>query len=315
MSARTAFWTGVKLGSWGEFAAERAWANRKRIVKRAKKMWPLRSALRRRPARPLYRKYSPRRRLSVKRKRSAYGARKRARVIGYPKGASTAQNNQLARDLGAIPLESKRIYSIELTRIGRSSQGETDRRSLAMYISGFKICMCLRNERSDVSYFNWAIVTYKNDILDSEKFNPGVSNDGVVGQTVVGFFRDQGTAANSRATGMDDLKTGMELHCLPINTDLYKILRHKRYKLGSNQTGKPGGANNNGSTGSNMIMINRWIPLKRQVRYSAADALTCQQPIFLIMWCSTHLEAGGTVPIECVSRQLRAITYFRNMQN
>lgn len=272
----------------------------------------------RRPRIPLY---SRRRRLSVKRRYvPKLKARKRQRTVkrsqfGYSPGSSISNQSQQIRDQAPFTMSTKRLYVCELTRIARNAQGDAERRSLALYLSGFKFCCEINNNRSQTAYFHYALLTYKNDTSDAERFDVGAANDAKTENQTVNFFRDQGLNNSSRATGVNDGRTGIEMHCLPINTDAYKILTHKKYKLGPNGQDKQGPDNNNGSGGPNQRTIMRWIRLKRQIRYTGIDNTTCQNPIFLVMWCSALHETGGDPPLPQVDRQVRVITYFRNLQN
>jgi len=317
----------AKAGAYGEYVAERLYnryakkpVNRftSRMYQRARRTWrrPYSSMFRRTRRPPVY---ARRRRLVAVRPRKRPRTVKRY-DIGYPRGASSSQQNATVRDVAPLPLDTKRIHSIELTKIGRNSVGDTGRRAETMYCTGFKICCELNSLASDKMYFNMALVTYKNDMGDTNKFAPGASNNGAVGQIVQEFFRDQGTDSGARSVAMSDDRSGIELHCLPINTDKYKILSHKRYKVGAapndNEAVLVGGGFNNGSAGPNQVTINRWVKLKRQLRYSGSANDTCENPIFLLMWCGLFNEAGpATNSIAAMTRHLRAITYFRNVQN
>ena len=321
MPSKSQLIAAAKAGAYAEFVGERLY-NRyaapyvKKYSKMAYRRYirpTLRSMYRRRPIKPLYIK---RRRLAAvtrsrKRKRLGLGRQ----FIGYARGASVSQNNAVLRDTSTFTMESKRVYSTELTRIPLTSIGQTERRSLTLYCSGFKVCCELNNIRSTSAYFNMAVVTYKNDTSDLNRFDPGVANNAQGAQTLVDFFRDHGTVANQRAVNMNNSLTGMECACLPINTDAYKILMHKRYKLGPGNGTQPGPDFNNGSNGRCQLTINRWIPMRRQFRYEGNEDTSCTTPLFLIMWCSEFQEATGfNVPLM-MQRYMRVTTYFRNKQN
>jgi hypothetical protein len=98
-------------------------------------------------------------------------------------------------------------------------------------------------------YWNWAII--------SPKAECGSVASG-------GFFR---ASSESRSQDFGRQLTGSQFRCLPINTDKYVILKHKRFRIGGMSRGWGAGNTKNRSlSGSNYMNFFTYVKLNRQLR-------------------------------------------------
>lgn len=159
-------------------------------------------------------------------------------------------------------------------------------------LRGFKLCMEIRNNTVDPLYVNLALIMHKSAL------NPTTSN----------FFRDQTT---ERAKDFNNALTGLEFHCSPINTDDYVVLFHKRYRLDPNNAGTV----NYSTNGKNYMNFDRYIPIKRQIRYDNNGDLAPQSGnLFFCQWYTRMFETSTTVPVPATTVSKHFVTYFRDSQ-
>jgi hypothetical protein len=114
------------------------------------------------------------------------------------------------------------------------------------------------------------------------------SNDGT---TVVGtgdFFRSRG--GNTRAQDFGTALGGLEFRCLPLNTDRFSVIRHKRFMLLSKN---PVNTTYAYATGKSFKLYEDWIPLKRRITFEDGSA---QSKIWLLIWCDEMFANPGDAP-------------------
>lgn len=186
-----------------------------------------------------------------------------------------------------------------VTNIAKDGAGadaiNTRERDVAV-IKGFKVCSEIKNiNTSDQMYYNIAVVVARDNL--------GVPTDD--------FFRAE--SGTSRTVNFDpSILTANELHCLPINTDKYIILKHKRIKLL---------IDNVTSVGRNQTNHDFYMPINRQLRWD--DALgTPRQDIYILSWASFYGRTFGTTAAsgqndtsENYERSLKVVTYFDDPSN
>lgn len=164
-----------------------------------------------------------------------------------------------------------------------------------LYLSGIKLCMQFRANTARPLCCNLAVLTPREGrYTDAQNANA--------------FFRNHADA--SRNVSFSGNLSGNEMHCLPINPDKYIIHWHYRFTLGKAVTS---GAYNT-SSDRNYINIHRWIPIKRQIRYSGSAANDEAQRLpRLFFWCNEFMDDAGT-PGEnnAVTYMERCVAYFRN---
>lgn len=193
------------------------------------------------------------------------------------------------------------LYSRDVSDISEGL-GENQRNRDIANVRGFKICMELRNIHTDPIYVNIAVLS------------PKAGAD--ISPTL--FFRGHG---DGRGVNFDDntLKS-VDFHCRPINVDRFTLLSHTRLKLGSNTNLN---SSWNDGTKSSYRNFNKYVALKRQLRYNALST-AAQNPVFLVWWCdgwshdsAAEIPPGDPVeePVEILNLQLRVVTYFRDSKN
>lgn len=184
------------------------------------------------------------------------------------------------------------------TTISRST-GVDDlntRESDTAVIKGFRLCMELANVNTTTPmYYNLALVVPRD--------NTSVSS--------TDFFRSQG--GTSRSANFDPATlSAMELHCLPINTDRYVVLWHKRHRLEAGDVT---------SMGRDKKNIDFYTTIQKQIRFD--DALSNpRKDIFLVGWASFFGRTAGTTAAsgqndtsETFRYALKVVTYFDDPAN
>lgn len=231
---------------------------------------------------------------SSKRKRALFSRTN----VGEPVGTTTCKSNKLANST-AIVRQSRTLYTVDLTA---TAQGSEINQRMRQHVNfrGIKICMEFRNTLPQVLYVNVAII--------ASKQVQGISGDTL---PLNDFFRDN-TLARSQA--FSNALSGLEFHCLPINSDDYTILKHKRFMLTT--ASAPGGAWNT-QQGTSFFYFEHYVNLKRQVRYLNSEGTTFPTDgnVYLCYWTSLFGEAGGQPPQNAMNVSTRIIQYFREPKN
>lgn len=177
----------------------------------------------------------------------------------------------------------------------------TDRDSRLKNVVDFRgIKVCFRVNINNITgksgskfFFNWAIVSPKQ--LDAS----------ITSLPVEEFFRGQGT--NGRSVDFSATLSGMDLHCLPINTDKYIVHRHKRFIMGPYES----------TEGKATKYFETYVPVKRQVVYNSVGTAEEQtfpeaRDMWMIWWGAymdePTLDAGI---MNAYTTQFRIVRYFR----
>lgn len=213
--------------------------------------------------------------------------------IGLPKGISTCKNTTYTANVEPT------MWSAAAAQITNCSKGTgiSQRLTNSIDCSGVKVEMFIRNKNttqgtpagipSDQYQYNVAVLAPMAAIAINE-------ND---------FFRSV-TNADSRTIDFATAVSSMDLHTLPINTDKFTVLAHKRFRL-SNPS-NPGG-------GTWKKDLNFYIPVNRQLTYTGEGFDTCQNPIFLVYWVSKMFRPNGdgSTGFPVADMAIRATMFFR----
>lgn len=215
------------------------------------------------------------------------------RRVGERIGTSVAKAS--AGELNNFSLNTKQLYQTPLlTLLPTTDQDSTTGRlRQTVNFRGVKFCINWDSVASTIStlklYCHIAIVSPKGC----------ATQEGEIGTD--DFFRSQGDSSN-RAVNFEDFRSGMDMYCLPINTDKYNVHKHKRFAIG------PTDATNQGREKMNTF----YLPLKRQIRYKPAPSPEPEgKNMFLLMWCSAANEAAGAPGFDAARINLRLVKYFR----
>jgi len=232
------------------------------------------------------------------RRYSRVGARKKARfsprMIGMPNNSTTSKS-AIVNNETQVTRQSRTQYILDLTSL---AQGPALNQRLRQHVkmTGWKICMEVRCTLNTPIYLNCAVLSPKqtgNDSIDP-----------------TGFFRN-----NSDARSMDFSinRTGLEMHCAPINSDDYTILKHKRYVL--NTVNQPTSSWSKQS-GSSWINIDWWVPLRRQVRYLSGESSTpTDGRVFHVFWFDVWGNPAGTAAANVAAVSTKVLSYYREPRN
>jgi len=186
------------------------------------------------------------------------------------------------------------LHSSNVTTISKDSTGgdalNTRERDTAV-IKGFKVCMELSNQSFTLPmYFNMAVVVPRDAST--------VNNDD--------FFRAQAGDTRTANFSPGDLSAN-QLHCLPINSDKYIVLKHKRFRIEPNQVVARGNQYRN---------VDFYQSIQKQFRWDDVTA-TPREDVFLLYWASYFSRTAGTLAAsgendttENFSQSLRIVTYF-----
>ncbi len=198
-------------------------------------------------------------------------------------------------------LYAKRLCNIaknEATVVGNTvdtSDTKFKRRTDTVMLSGFKFCFEVDNtdsiDTTKPMYVNFAVLVDK-ESSSSQTENLGTSD----------FFRD----LRKNKDRSIDFSTGLssnELHCLPINTDKFGILKHKRMRLAGN---------NANSVNKQFRNMDFYLRCKRQLRWDAGNTYPEGPRVYAVMWCSRFGDnAGKAVEPDQIKMHGRILTYFR----
>lgn len=221
--------------------------------------------------------------------RKAKKARFSKQHIGHRVGsARTKTRVELNNDFTGLGSRTLRIRGLTFIPKG---QLINERERNVVNVRGFKICLAVRNMIAQPVYFNAAVVSVRNDTV----------------VTTSNFFRAQGA---ERGQNFENSLTGLQMHCLNLNTDKFNILKHRRYRLAPDVNDS---SNYQDNKGNSYMNIDWYIKLKRQLRFDDDDQNTpIDSPIYLVYWCDAWTAAAGSTPIgNAVNVQDRHICYFK----
>lgn len=232
-----------------------------------------------------YRRFK-RRRGSVKNKR-----RVRSR-IGERVGVSTSKT-ALVSDTNVSLETTRTLNSQALIRIDKNVNFDDNihqRHRDTVNLRGIKICFHFRNNIDETLLMNFAVVRPKEGgVVNSE------------------FFRSQGEGSN-RSLDFGIARSSIEFACLPINSDRYDIMMHKRFRL----KGKAQSTDVEES-GSNFKRIEKYLRINRQVKFdgTGVEPIGSSQ-LFAVWWSDKQMTNGGTGGTAfAVGRMQRIICYYR----
>lgn len=211
--------------------------------------------------------------------------------VGMPVGSA---NSKLAGSARAFTLQNNRsLESFGLLNLVKGS-GIDDRERNMVNFRGVNVCMEIENTFNLIQgrplYLNVAVLTPK--ALAAPASIP-----------VSDFFRNSG--ALNRSIDFSNSLSASEFHCLPINTDLYDVVKHKRHMIGPYTS----------TEGANCIAIKMYIPVNRQIRYEDAGTTPVGKNLFLCYWVDFLGNPGGATPTTCGRISHDITKYFKEPKN
>lgn len=217
--------------------------------------------------------------------------------IGEPPGTSNSKQRLIVSDDMQVQTRSMHYANIvEIPIDDENHESRNKRERSVIKISGFKYCLHLQNLSDAPLLFHYAIVAPKNPF----EFGLGPGGD---------FFRDIGTP--NRSKNFTTALTAQEFDCLPINTDKFVILKHKKFTIGP-WKGSTGTARFNDETLKNWAKVDGYEKLNRQIRYDTTGSTQEANPVYFIYWCDKMMAAANSpVVVDALHVQRKLVTYFR----
>lgn len=197
---------------------------------------------------------------------------------------------------------TRTLYLQNLTDILRTQVNDIrGRQRDVIFLSGVRVCFEIENNDTvNPMYFNFAVISPK-----------GRNIANTVSDIENSFFRSGTT--DSRNVDFADTLASIEFHCLPINTDKWHVISHKRYRLNRRSNAISEGS------GHYYKNIDRYYKIKRQIRYDesqANTALKCETPILMVWWCDQfNTTAGTAAQANSMVVSQRHLAYFRETRS
>lgn len=244
-------------------------------------------------------------RFAARRIQRAWRARgRKRRRIGERVGTSSAKANKIYFDISTPTiLNTGVLYYHDVTVISEATNDDITQRSRKIInYRGFKTCISFRNVSTTPIWINLAVISPKNNVpLGFTRATFGSTS------TQQDFFRAQGEGPE-RAVEFGLERNGLEMHCLPINTDLYTVLRHKRMMLFPNGAGAGIQYNSNRPS---FKYVDFYTKINRQIRYDGTAGGDTQHSIWVVYWFSPFNGTRGFTPSADVEVQRHIVAYFR----
>lgn len=248
------------------------------------------------------RRYTPYARPALRVGRAVYKTarsrnRKRKRQtmnrVGDRVGTSTAK--KAATQVGTI-ISTKQLYQLQLLNLTKMNPAgdtaiTTQRRLDVVNFRGIKFCIHFRNLLSSTPlHVHVAVVS------------PKAADGSLATLPLDEFFRSNGET-NDRSVTFSTALSGMDMRCLPINTDKYLVHKHKRMIV----------APNTSTEGRASRYMEWYMKVHRQIRYKNDTDDPEGKNMYLLVWCTNAEETGGAAGIgTALKYDVRLVKYFRN---
>lgn len=234
----------------------------------------------------------------------AYRKRKRAkyttRAIGNrPGGEATKKAAVISKPGGtleeSVSLQSRNLYVTPLIEIEHTTINAPNRRQRNIVnVRGIKLCFEIMNIGDGPLYFNWAIIASKKGGAP----------------TTADFFRNVDSSA-TRSTDFPNGAgmSGIQMWCATINTDIYTVLCHKRYRIGTSNNGLSQYAqqvqNNNKS-------VRKYMKIRRQLRFDGdLDNEPSEGQLYLVKWMAPYNTSSLVGKSVVATWTAHSHVYFR----
>lgn len=208
--------------------------------------------------------------------------------LGQPAGFNEARRTD--RQVGVTAWQNKTMQTEALIKVEKNVAADeaiNKRNRDTIHHKGCKICFSVKNILKVPVMFNWAVVI--------PKANNTVSP--------IDILRGNGT---ERDTTLNNALTFMDLRCLPINTDRYKVVKHKKLLIlpDSDKSAVQ-------SEGRDFRMIEEYIKTDRQLFFDGSTA-TPLQNMWMVWWCDYYNSPTGSTATT-IDFSWRIVDYFKDI--
>lgn len=231
----------------------------------------------------------------VRRIRRARARRYRRRQIAHPIRKLPSKSNQLATQT-LTNRSTIDLYTARISDIPRTTTDEEDARTgTTANLIGWRLYLQLRNELATPQLVNIAIVSDKH-------FQQGETQTAPETEMFRGY-------TNARTVSFSNALTSTELTNFPINTDRYVPLHRWKYLLAA----KHGEDHQTNPSKASFIQLKKWIPLRRQVRFTDTGSIADTGSVFIYVWSDVPMRPGlGAATTNALSFQYTFIQFFKD---
>lgn len=207
--------------------------------------------------------------------------------IGEKPGTGNVQRSNVG-NISVQDRTSQNLYFQDVTDIlgtsGTAAPNIDERRRALVHLRGIKVCMEWQNTLAKDILCNIAVVAPRSSTTVS----------------TTDFFRGNGS---QRGLNFDYLTiNSLDMHCRPINTDLYTVLRHERFTIGKAFTG---------SMPPDYRYVEFYQKIDRQIRFDDEHGGTAKTPIYLCYWYTpVNTDAGVAQSSTGVKMTYDTLAFF-----
>jgi len=216
--------------------------------------------------------------------------------IGKDIGTADCKKCNVLLENGLGTLDTRTLYVHDLMKID-PGYFDQQREGAVVNVSGVKICSEWFNVNTGVQFgvnLNIAVISPKDS--NAKASVTAIKTD---------FFNGMGQNGTNRAIDFSNNLSSNDFRCLPINTDLWVVLRHFRMKIAP--------ATSIGD-GNYYQTKDFYVKLNRQIQWSSsAPDATSDSPVYLVYWFDDWIDPSGSAPtVGVLQSQIKSVLYFRD---
>lgn len=221
------------------------------------------------------------------------------RNFGQIPRTSNCKSANVTNDGGTANYGTRTLHATPLLIIERGDELNKRERDI-INLRGIKMCIEFNHEDvvAQPLYLNIAVVKSKTRQLNNTSQQNYTS--------LSDFFR--ATGGDTRSQDFE-AATNLEMHCSPINTDEFHVFMHKRLRLGVNG----GGYDNERAKG--YLVFDKYLSLKKQIRFQAAATINPNEQLHLVWWCSQMFSSTATPTANAITARRKTMVYFRETKH
>lgn len=205
--------------------------------------------------------------------------------------ASRVEPRRRGRQSTVTGIDNKLLFSVPVIEVEKNVAADESihKRSRDIILhKGSKICFDVKSRLKVPAYLNCAIVIPKS------------------ANTVNATNILRGNSAE-REVAIDNTRSYLDLRCMPINTDLYTVVKHKRMTILPDSD-----KSTTVSEGRDYRMIEEYIKTNRKI-YFNGSASTPLQNMFMVWWCDYYNSPTGGLTTLTLDVNWKIIDYFHDI--